>query len=90
MNEEERIRIKLDDEDYLEVSWGSNQQPEAILRKRKEAKERYEKLKKELFYTVPEGFIMPKEDGTYEMVVLTEIGRKQLAKGLWPSIRKTM
>lgn len=63
------IRIQIDKDDFIEI----NSNGEATLRQTEEAKKRHEELKKKLFCTAPEGFIIPAGSGEYKSVDLKDL-----------------
>ena len=78
------IHIQIDKYETLEL----HRTGEIIIHQSKEAKKRLERLKKELFYTAPECFLIPIGNGEYKRIDLSDEERKQLAEELWPSLYK--
>ena len=78
------IHIQIDKYETLEL----HRTGEIIIHQSKEAKKRLERLKKGLFYTAPEYFLIPMGNGGYKRIDLSDEERKQLAEELWPSLYK--
>ena len=78
------IHIQIDKYETLEL----HRTGEIIIHQSKEAKKRLERLKKELFYTAPECFLIPMSNGEHKRIDLSDEERKQLVEELWPSLYK--